>query len=106
MSFATILINPAKHPAVPHTGSKLLRISTSLFLKNTCGLSVYAFNDAWGKKDNEKLIHNDIILHLRKALDNWIDFENNKKKGALKIKCQSFGVEHIFIICIGTITVF
>jgi hypothetical protein len=25
------------------------------------------------------------------------------KKGALKIKCQQFGVEHIFIICIGTI---
>jgi hypothetical protein len=47
--------------------------------------SPYSFtlklNFFWGKKEKEKLIHNDIILHLRKALDNWIDFENNKKKG-------------------------
>ena len=43
--------------------------------ENTRGLSVYAFNEAWGKKEDEKLIHNDIILHLRKALDNLIKKE-------------------------------
>ena len=46
---------------------------------NSKGISVYAFNEAWGKKENEKLIHNDIILHLRKALDNWIKFEKHLK---------------------------
>jgi hypothetical protein len=46
--------------------------------ENTRGLSVYAFNEAWGKKERETLRHKDIIIHLRKALDNWIKFEKEK----------------------------
>ena len=37
--------------------------------------------------------------HFRSGL-NWF---RKLKKGALKIKCQWFGIEHIFIICVGTI---
>jgi hypothetical protein len=36
------------------------------------------FNEAWGKKERETLRHKDIIIHLRKALDNWIKFEKEK----------------------------
>jgi hypothetical protein len=48
-------------------------------------MRVYSFNEAWGKSEDETLIHNDIIIHLRKALDNWIAFENksNAKQPAV-----------------------
>jgi hypothetical protein len=48
--------------------------------ENTRGISVYSFNEAWGKKEDETLIHNDIINHLRKAFDNWIAFENKSNE--------------------------
>jgi hypothetical protein len=93
-----MLIKPAKQATVPHTGSKLLCISTSLFLisawenptiwENTRGISVYSFNEAWGKKEDETLIHNDIINHLRKAFDNWIAFEN-KRRPMPKKSCRA-----------------
>jgi hypothetical protein len=53
--------------------------------ENTRGISVYSFNEAWGKSEYETLIHNDIIIHLRKALDNLI----NKDK-YFKIVCVHF----------------
>jgi hypothetical protein len=39
---------------------------------NDRGLSVNSYNEAWGKRDNETLICNDIIIHLRSAYDRWI----------------------------------
>jgi hypothetical protein len=48
--------------------------------ENTRGISVYSFNEAWGKSEDETLIHNDIIIHLRKALNNWIAFENKSNE--------------------------
>jgi hypothetical protein len=48
--------------------------SSKVLWENPRGISVYSFNEAWGKKENETLTHNDIIIHLRKAFDNWIDY--------------------------------
>jgi hypothetical protein len=48
--------------------------------ENENGISVYSWNKAWGKKQDETLTHNDIIIHLRKALDNWIAFENKSNE--------------------------
>jgi hypothetical protein len=77
-----MLISPPKHPGVPHAGFNVLFISTSLFLmssgnassastnkiwENENGISVYSWSKAWGKKQDETLTHNDIIIHLRKA---------------------------------------
>jgi hypothetical protein len=47
---------------------------------NKFGFSIFIENKAWGKKENETLTHNDIIIHLRKALDNWIAFENKSNE--------------------------
>jgi hypothetical protein len=47
---------------------------------NKNGISVYSYNKAWGKKEDEILTHNDIIIHLRKAFDNWIAFENKSNE--------------------------
>jgi hypothetical protein len=48
--------------------------------ENENGISVYSWNKAWGKKQDETLTHNDIIIHLRKAFDNWIAFENKSNE--------------------------
>jgi hypothetical protein len=89
MSFATILIKPAKQPAVLQVGSEILSILTSRFLMcfgnassattsvlklfvfilglddwarenpkiwdNKNGISVYSYNKAWGKSEDETL---------------------------------------------------
>jgi hypothetical protein len=47
--------------------------------ENTSGINVYSFNEAWGKSEDETLKHNDIIIHLRKALDNLINQEKINK---------------------------
>jgi hypothetical protein len=41
---------------------------------NYRGANAYVYNEAWGKGAEEKLIHNDIIIHLMNAYDNWINF--------------------------------
>ena len=47
---------------------------------NTSGISVYSFNKAWGKSEYETLIHNDIIIHLMSAYDNWINYLERKEE--------------------------
>jgi hypothetical protein len=32
---------------------------------NKNGISVYSYNKAWGKSEDETLTHNDIIIHLK-----------------------------------------
>jgi hypothetical protein len=48
--------------------------------ENENGISVYSWNKSWGKKQDETLTHNDIIIHLRKAFDNWIDYLELKEE--------------------------
>ena len=38
------------------------------------------WNKAFGKDDVDTLTHNDIIIHLRKVLDNWIAFEDKSNE--------------------------
>ena len=47
---------------------------------NPRGISVYSFNEAWGKSEDETLIHNDIIIHLMNAYDNWINYLERKEE--------------------------
>jgi hypothetical protein len=47
---------------------------------NKFGFHIFIKNKAWGKKENETLTHNDIIIHLRKALNKWIAFENKSNE--------------------------
>jgi hypothetical protein len=49
MSFATMLISPPKQPGVPHTGSKTLFISTSLFLISSGNASSASVRDVCGQ---------------------------------------------------------
>jgi Na+/phosphate symporter len=35
---------------------------------------------AWGKSEDETLIHNDIIIHLMNAYDNWINYLERKEE--------------------------
>jgi hypothetical protein len=64
ISFATILIKPAKQPTVPQTGSSHMFYSITAF----------------GKGAGDVLSHDEIIVFLRNAYDRWIDFENDKKE--------------------------
>jgi hypothetical protein len=45
---------------------------------NYRGANAYVYNEAWGKGAEETLIHNDIIIHLMNAYDNWIKFLESK----------------------------
>jgi hypothetical protein len=45
---------------------------------NYRGANAYVYNEAWGKGAEETLIHNDIIIHLMNAYDNWINFLESK----------------------------
>ena len=41
--------------------------------ENESGYLMFDSNEAFGKDDNEKLTVDDIIFHIRKAYDNWVE---------------------------------
>ena len=68
------------------------------FWGNPDGLGMHEYKEAFGKKKDEVLTNNDIILHLRRAFDRWvnrdkstqtlieekIDHEYDNNKGAVE----------------------
>jgi hypothetical protein len=47
---------------------------------NTQGRDVFCSSVAFGVEIGDSLTHNMIIIHLRKALDKWIAFENKSNE--------------------------
>jgi hypothetical protein len=109
--FSSAIIFAPQNKVQGAEASKISKLNNSLgmssLLKNSLmssqkayfgGVNAYVYNEAWGKGAEETLIHNDIIIHLMNAYDNWINYLERKEENYEQWKFFQFW----YIICNDT----